>query len=506
MTYNDYIQFFKNFIYKPYYSELQKRLFFLMNCVSHYLYVQSFSASFNSFFIYISDNDVDGETVDCRLTENMIAYLFDKSFKKQLKFRDFTHRYKEVTVTLEVVNPEQQTCEASVSPANQRLESTCHRLPAVISIPQFLQDVQSRLDAKEPVRKKQKYRNKIIGTLYDMLSQCTMYPTNSDYVQVVKALIGKYPFLRDVHGNGYHTWHSQLKRKFQTEQAPLINNEVKRVKEKFWQARLLKTPQESTSTCPKRLKPSLESCIVGEDATSVEAQIKVLEQYRKLHPDMNLVKDRMMKTFAWRRREIAKGMSTEDLLRRSPFLRTSAGLCEEVDAMHPSPVNICHRISENFTSILPNMLKLVKDSPLKKLYMEAREDALAEDIKGIDFRGGLLLLPSILKEKIEDFIMLGQKNPQTPYPTVQLKAQGLKFALSRQCQSVVNVEGIEVCSCTSVDEAFIAAFCMYFVFNMAYPGYLKKTLTFLQRLIANITGDGDKSLPVTVTRIVNLLH
>nr|XP_040047866.1 uncharacterized protein LOC120828380 isoform X2 [Gasterosteus aculeatus aculeatus] len=454
------------------------------------------------------DNDVDGETVDCGLTENMIAYLFDKSFKKQLKFRDFTHRNKEVTVTLEVVNPEQQTCEASVSPANQRLESTCHRLPAVISIPQFPQDVQSRLDAKEPVHKEQKYRNKIIGNLYDMLSQCTMYPTNSDYVQIVKALIGKYPFLRDVHGNGYHTWHSQLKRKFKTERAPLINNEeVKRVKEKFRQARSLKTPEESTSTCPKRLKPSLESCIVGEDATSVEAHIKVLlEQYRKLHPDMNLVKDRMMKTFAWRRREIAEGMSTEDLLRRYPFLRTSAGLCDEVDAMHPSPVNICHRISENFTSILPNMLKLVKDSPLKKLYMEAREDALAEDIKGIDFRGGLLLLPSIFKEKIEDFIMLGQKNPQTPYPTVQLKAQGLKFALSRQCQSVVNVEGIEVCSCTSVDEAFIAAFCMYFVFNMAYPGYLKKTLTFLQRLIANITGDGDKSLPVTVTRIVNLLR
>lgn len=96
-----------------------------------------------------------------------------------------------------------------------------------------------------------------------------------------------------------------------------------------------------------------------------------------------------------------------------------------------------------------NMLKLVKDSPLKKLYMEAREDALAEDIKGtdlstfllhhcqlcavpflkrlgtvplnvnlydlgIDFRGGLLLLPSIFKEKIEDFIILGQVNTWCP--------------------------------------------------------------------------------------------
>lgn len=70
-----------------------------------------------------------------------------------------------------------------------------------------------------------------------------------------------------------------------------------------------------------------ESCIVGEDATSVEAHIKVLlEQYRKLHPDMKLVKDRMIKTFAWKRREIAEGMSTEDLLRRYPFLKTTVGV------------------------------------------------------------------------------------------------------------------------------------------------------------------------------------
>lgn len=66
---------------------------------------------------------------------------------------------------------------------------------------------------------------------------------------------------------------------------------------------------------------------MGEDATSIEAHVKVLlEQYRKLHPDMKLVKDRMMKTFAWGRRETAEGMSTEELLRRYPFLRTFTGV------------------------------------------------------------------------------------------------------------------------------------------------------------------------------------
>lgn len=52
--------------------------------------------------------------------------------------------------------------------------------------------------------------------------------------------------------------------------------------------------------------------------------------------------------------------------------------------MYPSAVNICRRFRENFIAILPNMLKLVKDSQLKKLYMEAREDVLAEDITGIE--------------------------------------------------------------------------------------------------------------------------
>nr|XP_054596186.1 uncharacterized protein LOC129163276 [Nothobranchius furzeri] len=206
------------------------------------------------------DNDVDGETVDCGLTETMVAYLFDKSFKKQLKFRDFTNRYKEVIITLQPVDPFEGTVEGPVSQANQSSIPSCRRLPAVISIPKFPQDVQSRLDLKEPVQKEQKYRNKIIGTLYEMLSQYTMYPTHSDYIQVIKALIVKYPFLRDVHGNGYDTWHSQLKRKFKAERAPLISNEeVNRVKEKFGRTQKHRTTEESSSSCLKRMKPSLVS-------------------------------------------------------------------------------------------------------------------------------------------------------------------------------------------------------------------------------------------------------
>lgn len=91
----------------------------------HALYVQRFCASnclidlLFTLQIYISDNDVDGERADCGLTESMIAYLFDKPFKKQLKFRlplplqgshpNFTSSQPRTNISV-----------APVSPANQR--------------------------------------------------------------------------------------------------------------------------------------------------------------------------------------------------------------------------------------------------------------------------------------------------------------------------------------------------------------------------------------------------
>ena len=52
----------------------------------------------------ISENDVVGETVDCGLTEATVGYLFDGSFKKQIKFQQFVRQHKEgeIIVTLEL--------------------------------------------------------------------------------------------------------------------------------------------------------------------------------------------------------------------------------------------------------------------------------------------------------------------------------------------------------------------------------------------------------------------
>ncbi|XP_058627072.1 uncharacterized protein LOC131537553 isoform X2 [Onychostoma macrolepis] len=309
------------------------------------------------------DNDVDGETVDCGLTETMVAYLFQGSFKKQAKFNQFVCKLKEtvVTLTLEPVPPEECQQSCSTIPRN----GANVRMPASFDIPAFPRHLQAKLDNKEPCQKNPKDRHIMIRVLYEAVAQYTMYPTTSEYVQVVKMLIVKYPFLKDLEGNGY---------------APSV---------------------------------------LGEDPSSIETHVNVLHsQYQKMQPDFRIVQDRMQQTFAWRQKEIADGMTVEDTVKKYPFLRTPTGLCDELERIHPATGNLCKRFSEGFKCIVPKVLHLAqRKCPLFKFYLETKEEALTEDLPDIDFRAALIFLPYIFKENIDRFITLGETDLDSPYPT-----------------------------------------------------------------------------------------
>ncbi|XP_055073995.2 sterile alpha motif domain-containing protein 3-like [Misgurnus anguillicaudatus] len=447
------------------------------------------------------ENEVDGETIDCGLTENMVSYLFEGSFKKQAKFNKFVREMKEVvTITLEPVPAENYQDTSSTE-----INATSGRLPAEFSIPPFSKDLQAKLDNKEPCQKSSKERHKIVRVLHEAMIAHTMYPTNAEYVQVAKALIVKYPFLKDLEGNGYHTWHQSLKRKFKAERAPLVHDdEVRKSKDKFGCKRLRPTEQSSTACHRSNYG---EIVVIGEDASSIEGHVNILQiQYSKMRPDTLVVKDRMQRTFAWRRREIRDGMTVEDILKKYPFLKTPSGLCDEVDRMHSSTVSLSQRFREGFTSLVPKVLQLVqKNAPLAKIYKEARDEMLAEDLPDADFRAALILLPHIFKEKAERFVTLGECDADTPYPTIQLVETDWKTAFSKRVQVLVKVDRVEVCRGMGVEEGIIAAFSAYYVFNLAYPPCMKNTLTFLQHAIAKIIEVGGKPLPITVTRIINIL-
>ncbi|RXN13454.1 sterile alpha motif domain-containing 3-like isoform X2 [Labeo rohita] len=122
-----------------------------------------------------------------------------------------------------------------------------------------------------------------------------------------------------------------------------------------------------------------------------------------------------------------------------------------------------------------------------------------------DFRTALILLPHIFKEKAESLITLGECDADNPYPTIQLVETDWKMAFSKRVQVLVKADGVEVCRGIGVEEGTLAACSAYYVFNFAYPPYMKNTLTFLQHAIAKITEVGGKPLPITVTRVLNIL-
>lgn len=225
---------------------------------------------------------------------------------------------------------------------------------------------------------------------------------------------------------------------------------------------------------------------------------QVLKRYLKAQPDSCIVTNTMTETFQWRRKEVAEGVRADTVANKYPFLKTPAGLCEEMNRIH-NIENLQHHFREEFLPILPKVL-----APLEKIYLQAGEESLSEDLPAMDFKAGLVLLPIIFKEKVEPHVTL--EEPGAPYPTTQLTHTDCKSAFTRRGPSVVQTDGFELCRASDLEEGVIAAFCAYLVFNMAYPPNRKNTLTFVQRCTLNISEEGDKPLSTTVIRILNQLY
>ncbi|KAK2907325.1 hypothetical protein Q8A67_006310 [Cirrhinus molitorella] len=451
------------------------------------------------------DFEVDGETVSTGLTDHMIGQLFEKSFKKQVKFIKIVQQLKQS-------QSEEPSESQTASPAVRQVlkQGTPVPFPPVFSLPKFPKDVQLKLDNKEPCHKINSYRHKIIRVLQETMAQHTLYPSNSDYVSVVKALISKYPFLRDAEGNVYHTWHMSLKRKFKTERSPLVDEEeVKKIKIKY--GHNVKSTGEKEASCQRASRSVADEdrvSLIGEDAASINAHVKTLkDQYKKTKPDAAVVDEKMKQTFAWRRMEITNGIPVADILGKYPFLRTPSVLFQEMGQMH-GVADFSRCFQDSFSKIVPGVLKLAQGkSMIEGHYMDARKEAIAESFCDMDFRAALVLLPVIFREKVDKYITIGQGEPATPYPTVQIlgASDWKRIFTEKRIFSTVKIEGSEICRAVGVEDGILSAFSAYFVYNIAYPSHSRNTLLFLQRHVLKVSAPGDKPLPTAVVRIINLL-
>ncbi|KAI4798979.1 hypothetical protein KUCAC02_019323 [Chaenocephalus aceratus] len=184
-----------------------------------------------------------------------------------------------------------------------------------------------------------------------------------------------------------HTWHMSLKRQFKAERTPLVHHEVVRhMKQKFGHHRSPQAPENNQGSITISARRSSD-IVSGEDESSIDAHTV----------------------------EVAEGVRADAIANKYPFLKTPAGLCEEMNRIH-NIENLQHRFREEFLPILPKVLALAKGkSPLEKIYLQAGEESLSEDLPAMDFKAGIVLLPITFKEKVEHHVTLEEGD--TPLST-----------------------------------------------------------------------------------------
>ncbi|KAL7878653.1 hypothetical protein AOLI_G00096270 [Acnodon oligacanthus] len=147
---------------------------------------------------------------------------------------------------------------------------------------------------------------------------------------------------------------------------------------------------------------------------------------------------------------------------KEPCHKNSTGWCKIVLQDSMAQYTLCMTKWDLYTK---------ENLALKKNYAEARGEALAEHTSGMDFRAALVPLPTVFRQKLDNYVTLGKEEQSTPYPTVQLLSScgWRKIFCERRNAALVKMHGLEICRTVSVEDGILAVFCAYFTFNVGYP-------------------------------------
>ncbi|XP_067219167.1 sterile alpha motif domain-containing protein 3-like [Chanodichthys erythropterus] len=225
--------------------------------------------------------------------------------------------------------------------------------PANYQLPKFPLAIQKKLDEESrdffSSTGRNKWRSKVIQTLFDQMCTYTWYPTSEQYNKVCSALVAKYQFLRDRTGRGYESWHEVLKNKFKKERSPLVDiEEINSIRSRF--SRVKKhAPSIQASDTKKATNKETEDLSViqdmsqkrqrseesvsGEDKYSIGIHLeKIRTECLKKTPNIRLLQDCMERTRN-ERADYMKNHSTKEILLRYPALKIPSVLVYEFESI-----------------------------------------------------------------------------------------------------------------------------------------------------------------------------
>ncbi|XP_041804801.1 uncharacterized protein LOC121614792 [Chelmon rostratus] len=379
--------------------------------------------------------------------------------------------------------------------------------PTNFEIPPFSYDVELVLEAGNQAYEKEGtllINPRVTSSILDKLSEkifCfTAYPTGVQILAVAKALVEKYPCLKEPGSfNGLYGWQQRIKYKMGNYRAKLRSCQLAFPELEVNTLKRRCANEEGSSKGIKRPKKAevnyLPPLPLGETEETVEKErLDLLKEIKKKN-NGKIINEKMEKSFAVRRIEVVNHCPTvQDLMERWPSLFSETQIKEEfkrITTIHLERTFLS-KLDRHTTKLVEIFRKKggiagMKIRPmlnsLSEQHVEGRRDIIIRCL--VEFLG------ESAEELIKDYQNVSQEAvkedcSQHIMKIIVIHPNGAQENQDSSYVSVI-VEGKEVLEdCRSVANACLLLMGVIYAVNLSYPLKLKYTFEVFQKLFLEL--------------------
>ncbi|XP_038074352.1 sterile alpha motif domain-containing protein 3-like [Patiria miniata] len=357
-------------------------------------------------------------------------------------------------------------------------------------LPSFPASISTKLENGQALKEGE--RSAMLEAIYSSVRKYTYYPTSTQYSQIIQLLFDRFTKLAGQPDmsldNARVLWKYRLQYKFANSRRREDSNVPVVLHRKRKSADNQPTAVQSTKKTPPQwgianYQPARPS---SEDDASIAAHIKWMKQETsKRKPDCDRIKIAMSMTLADRRQQITKdGASIETIQKTYPWLFDEEEMQNEFKRLHEEGIKelLEAGLTKYGSAIIELSRNLKKEQPclqeaLSAIGLQREEKSRRE----ATCTAAALGIPCLLKEQVKDMIVFGEEATDG-VPIICGDEEDLA-----SCSTFsVEIDGTIVSSSKDVLSAMAVYLASFYVFNLAYPTRLKRTLTFFQKGVLNI--------------------
>ncbi|KAL2093349.1 hypothetical protein ACEWY4_010661 [Coilia grayii] len=441
----------------------------------------------NEYFTLTSTADInDKSTIKIVKVESTVTLTFSPIAESELM--SSTPRSSQDTPQCTEVQHSTDDALSSSSRDTEILPDSCRSdpWPLHFEIPKFSRDVELILQEANKLYHMNgtlfsdtRVKAAIRHTLSDAIFQYTAYPKDHHIIQVVQALVEKFPCLKEPGSfSGMYGWQQSLKTRMSNFRRMLKSRQVSCPE---IEVNFLKRKSSANQAPAKNLKRPrraevnyLPPCPVGETQESLEKErLDLLYEVKKKHNE-RIIAAKMDKTFAVRRLEVVHdGPSVQDFMARWPALFQEDQVKKEFRRITAIPLE--STFLDKLDSYTPQLLSVMRTKGgVAGTKIRPMLDTLCQVLLVQFSFVNVMLCFSLIKE-----------NDQSS------QSQAMKILLVYSQDDPVDValaiDGAEVLSkCRNKTNACILLMGLIYALNLEYPSQLKNTFDFFQKVILEL--------------------